>query len=356
MAARVFMAVESLAAGSGGIARVARLVAKVLTGEADAARLKADGVVFSDRSGRRGGTVPVRAASGSRLRYAARVQAAALTHTHFVYDFLGMARAHCRLPGLRRPFLAWCYGIDVWEEARRDRLRCAARADMLVTCSAHTRERAHGLHGGFKRARVCWLGTETDAPPAGAPAADGPPTALVVGRLEPGRDKGHRALIDCWPEVLRACPDAVLRIAGTGADEADLRRRAGASRAGRSIRFEGRVSEEALQALYRDAAVFAMPSRGEGFGLVYIEAMRHGLPVVASVHDAASEVVLDGRTGCTVDLEREGQLADTLIAILRDPQLARRLGAAGRTRWAEHFTYSAFRERFVSLLEEFLGV
>jgi phosphatidyl-myo-inositol dimannoside synthase len=89
---------------------------------------------------------------------------------------------------------------------------------------------------------------------------------------------------------------------------------------------------------------------------VYIEAMRHGLPVVASVHDAGQEVNLDGRTGYNVNLDRPDELPDRLIHLLRDPDHAAALGAAGQRRWAEHFRYSAFRERFRPHLREFLAL
>src|SRR5262249_53681435 len=116
------------------------------------------------------------------------------------------------------------------------------------------------------------------------------------------------------------------------------------------------VPDEELDGLYARASVFAMPSRGEGFGLVYIEAMRHRLPVIASCHDAAPEVVLDGTTGYIVDLDKPDGLADRLIDLLRDPDRAARFGAAGHDRWREHFSFSAFRTRFRPILHEFLEI
>ena len=102
----------------------------------------------------------------------------------------------------------------------------------------------------------------------------------------------------------RAVPGARLVVAGTGPDSDRIRARAVAL--GSSIEFRGFVPENAIQQVWDEADVFAMPSRGEGFGLVYVEAMRQGLPVVASVHDAAPEVNRDGITGFNVDLDRPG--------------------------------------------------
>jgi phosphatidylinositol alpha-1,6-mannosyltransferase len=77
--------------------------------------------------------------------------------------------------------------------------------------------------------------------------------------------------------------------------------------------------------------------------------------VIASVHDAAPEINVDGEPGYNIDLERPGVLADRLVHLLRDRDLTARLGAAGQRRWAQHFRYSAFRARFLSLLEEFVS-
>jgi phosphatidylinositol alpha-1,6-mannosyltransferase len=258
------------------------------------------------------------------------------------------------LPLFRRPLLAWVHGIEVWEGARADRLDAARRVDYLVVNSAYTRERADRAHGGFARARVCWLGTESDdAPEPQRP--NGPPVVLVLGRLEPGRDKGHAALIDVWPTVVGAVPDAHLLIVGGGPDLLRVRALAARSSAAAHIEVAGFVPDPAMAAVWARATVFAMPSRGEGFGLVYIEAMRHGLPVVASVHDAAPEVNLDGETGYNADLARPGDLADRLVHLLRDRDLAQRLGAAGQRRWTQHFRYSSFRARFLSVLEDFVS-
>ena len=93
--------------------------------------------------------------------------------------------------------------------------------------------------------------------------------------------------------------------------------------------------------------MFAMPSRGEGFGLVYIEAMRHGLPVIASRQDAGQEINIDGETGFNIDLGSVTELPDRIIYLLENPDLAQAMGLAGYKRWAEHFRYGAFKERFL---------
>jgi len=351
---RLCLAVTSFAAGNGGIARVARLMGRALA-EVARGEVQLRTIGLNDAVARSDFGLELVPARGSRLRFAATVQTAALRSTHFFYDSLAMARAHNRLRLLKRPLLAWVHGIEVWEDAPADRVTTSRLADVLVANSRYTRERAERVHGGFARAQVCWLGTETDMPPAAAARTDAPPTVLVLGRLETGRDKGHRALIDCWPTVLDTVPDARLVIAGTGSDLAAVRAHAARSRAVRHIDLRGFVAECDVEQLWAQATVFAMPSRGEGFGLVYVEAMRHGIPVIASVHDAAPEINVDGETGYNVDLARPHELAERLVHLLRDRDWSARLGANGRQRWERHFRFSAFRDRFLPLVAEFLN-
>ncbi|MGC1955823.1 MAG: hypothetical protein WA970_25295, partial [Gammaproteobacteria bacterium] len=186
---RVYLGARSFSAGAGGIARVARLMARVLAEEHEDARRAVRAVAVEDTAPCHLDGVPVVAKNRSIWRFVADVQRAQLRYTHFLYDELSMARAHTALP-LRRPCLSFFHGIEVWEHGLADRVRCARKVDLLVTNSVYTRARADRVHGGFERARVCWLGTEDDAPPRCVADFSGPPVVLMVGRLHAGRDKG----------------------------------------------------------------------------------------------------------------------------------------------------------------------
>ncbi len=144
-------------------------------------------------------------------------------------------------------------------------------------------------------------------------------------------------VIAAWPRVVAAAPDARLLIVGGGAGLPQIERLIRQSTVSDRIEVRGFVPEAGLPHIWREAHVFAMPSRGEGFGLVYIEAMRHGLPVIASVHDAGQEINVEGVTGYNVDMDRPVELAKRIVQLLRSPDEARRLGQAGLSRWREHF-------------------
>jgi phosphatidyl-myo-inositol dimannoside synthase len=350
-ARRVLFAATSLAPGTGGIQRVGRMTVRVLRGLLPGEHgLRA--LVLGDRDLPPDLPISGVAAAGSVVRFGLAAVTAACTH--LVTDACNLGQIQW-LPNLRRkPLLTFLHGIEVWEQAKPRWVRSARRATVPVFNSEFTRRKAEAIHGPFPGAVVCPLATETDDPPPARPPAAGAPEVLIVSRLAGERYKGHHDLIGAWPRVATAVPGAILRIVGRGPGEQELRALAGSSPAGDLIRFEGFVPDDRLDELYARGAVFAMPSRGEGFGLVYIEAMRHGLPVVASVHDAGREIVEDGVTGRTVDLDDPGALADGLISLLRDPEAARRMGAAGRARWAEQYRFSCFRARLEPILAKFL--
>jgi phosphatidyl-myo-inositol dimannoside synthase len=353
---KVLLAVASLYPGNGGIARVARLMRGVLSDMAVAEGLDYRIQVLSDQVNDPPMVAPARVDTWSRLRFVGGVQRAVLDCSHFIYDFVGMARAHPHIPFCRLPMMTWLHGIDVWENTPSHRIRTARMASLLVANTNYTLSRANRVHNSFINAKVCWLATESDRRPTKPRQIGGPPTVLVVGRMDETRYKGHSAIIRCWPEVVAAVPDARLTIVGMGPGREQLVQEAACSSAHQSIKLLGFIPDEEIESEWSRATVFAMPSRGEGFGLVYIEAMRHAIPVIASVHDAGSEINLHGVTGFNIDLDRAGELTERIVELLRNQDLAATLGREGQNRWEVHFRYSAFQSRFRSIVSEFLSM
>lgn len=274
-----------------------------------------------------------------------------------VFDFLGPARVQALLPApLRAPYLLFLHGLELWRPLSWTRARALARAAVLAANSAYTVKRAARANPGLPPAVVVPLALE-ERPPAGEPdgellARAGRGFVLIAGRLAAGeRYKGHDELLAALPLLLASQPDARLVVAGDGDDRPRLEAAAAARGLAGRILFAGFVSEATLAELYRRAAAFVMPSRGEGFGLVYLEAMRAGLPCVAARGTAAEEVVVDGATGLLVDPGSPAELAAALGRLLGDRALAARLGAAGERRWREEFSRARFQDRLAPLLD-----
>jgi glycosyltransferase involved in cell wall biosynthesis/GT2 family glycosyltransferase len=200
--------------------------------------------------------------------------------------------------------------------------------------------------------RVVPLGVRSPGP-AISPARDGT-TILFVGRLE--RRKGVDVLLRAFAAVHRACPEARLVLAGDHTENTELAGRtyeqefhAGADEDLRAaVEFAGPVSQERLHALYASADVVCAPSRYESFGLVAVEAMACGTPVVASRVGGLAITVKDGETGYLVPARDTAAFADRVGRLLASPELVARLGAgaaaAGRT-----YSWRAVADRILGI-------
>jgi glycosyltransferase involved in cell wall biosynthesis len=155
-----------------------------------------------------------------------------------------------------------------------------------------------------------------------------------VGRLAP--QKGQRHLIEAMPLLLEHVPTAHAVIAGGGDLEPYLRELAEELEVDERVHVLG--PRQDVPALMHALDVFAMPSIWEGFGLVLLEAMAAGKPIVASRTATIPEVVLDNETGLLVPAGDAVALADALARLAEDRELARRLGEAGRERLQKHFS------------------
>jgi phosphatidyl-myo-inositol dimannoside synthase len=279
----------------------------------------------------------------------------------YVFDLLGPARVQAYLPAsLRAPYLVPLYGIEVWRPLAWDRRRALMKATVRFAVSSYTLETARPFCPDLGGTAILPLALE-EREPAGAADAClldrlGSGFLLIAGRMASGeRYKGHDQILAALPGLLAAHPGARLVAAGDGDDRPRLEAKAASLGLASAVAFTGFVSEATLAELYRRCAAFVMPSRGEGFGLVYLEAMRAGRPVLAARDSAAEEIVRDGETGLLVDPDDREELTAALAHLLAEPAAARRMGEAGRQRWQREFGITRFRERLQPLLERLVG-
>ncbi len=220
--------------------------------------------------------------------------------------------------------------------------RLIRRAGSISVLTDYTR-RLLGTHfpEAAGRTRLTPGGPRSDVAPApgGAPPEPGGRIViLTVGRLHPR--KGQLCII----EALRALPAAdrarveYWLAGGNSKENYEERLRQAAGSSDLAVRFLGDVADEELGGLYARADIFAMTSieygdSVEGFGLVYLEAAAHGLPVVAHTVGGVPEAVADGVTGLLVSPDDRPALTAAFARLVADPELRRRFGAAGRA-WA----------------------
>lgn len=259
-------------------------------------------------------------------------------------------------PKLR--FWVAAYGVEVWAPLptlRRFALRAANGVTALSRFTAEEMIKAQRLDPR----RVMLLPPALDpsfTQGCKLPATDvrsGQRVILTVGRLlasEPG--KGVDTLIHALPTVLDAIPDTLLVIVGDGDHRPYLETLARELAVWEKVLFVGEKRGEALKSYYQRADVFAMPSRQEGFGLVFLEAMAFGKPVVAGNYGGTPEVVSDSVSGYLVEYDDVAGLAARLVRLLGDETLRQRMGAAGRRLVEEKYTFERFQSRLARIVED----
>ncbi|MEV6929239.1 glycosyltransferase family 4 protein [Dactylosporangium sp. NPDC051485] len=225
--------------------------------------------------------------------------------------------------------------------------RIARGADVVTYLGEYTRVRLARAIGGLTALERLAPGVDVDAYSPGVDGGEvrarhglqGRPVVVCVSRLVPR--KGQDVLIRALPQVKRAVPGAALLIVSGGPYRGTLERLAREHGVERDVVFTGPVSWEDLPAHYAAGDVFAMPCRTrrrgldvEGLGIVYLEASATGLPVLAGDSGGAPDAVRDGETGFVVPGRDVKAVAERLITLLRDRELAARMGAAGRA-WVE---------------------
>jgi phosphatidyl-myo-inositol dimannoside synthase len=190
-----------------------------------------------------------------------------------------------------------------------------------------------------------------------APRPAGRPSFVTIARLE-DRYKGHDVLIRALGQVRARVPDVEWIVIGDGPLRPGLEAQARSCGVAGAVRFLGSVSDERRDEWLRRADLLAMPSRlpggglaGEGFGIVYLEAGACSKPVLAGNVAGALDAVADGESGLLVDPTDPRAVAEGIVRLLLDPELARRLGRGGAARAREH-AWPAIARRVEALLLE----
>jgi phosphatidylinositol alpha-1,6-mannosyltransferase len=253
------------------------------------------------------------------------------------------------------------HGVEVWEALSPMRKRALRRASLVLSPSRATADFLVSLQGvAAERIRVLpWaldpdfeLKTATSSAKVPAQFPSGR-VVLAVGRwLATERYKGMDTLILTLPRLLQHWPDLQLAIVGTGDDREWLENIARDSGVQGHVHFLTGLTYAELSATYAASEIFALPSRGEGFGFVYLEAMAHGKPVIGGAHGGAPEVIQDGVTGYVVQHGDTVQLATSIDALLANPEAAKQMGLKGRERLEKEFRFNTFAKGFKKILRE----
>ena len=243
------------------------------------------------------------------------------THPHFAK---ALVHVH-RLTGI--PFIASAHGLEVWGHLKGSLLAALRAAAGLLPVSEFTRARMLE-EGGFceEKVRVVHDTFREEAfHPGPKPAhllqrhglSHDQPVLLTVGRLAASEAyKGQDQVIAALPLIRKAHPNVRYIIAGRGDDEPRLRQCAIHHGQEDAVVFAGFVPDNELADYYRLCDAFVMPSTGEGFGIVYLEALASGRPCIVGNADASPEAIAQGRHGFAVDPRSPADIADAVLRLL----------------------------------------
>lgn len=298
----------------------------------------------------------------NHLRFILKAVLAAVTDANlFVISHINLlplaVLVRCLRP--RLPILLFVHGDEVWNSAGRKRrwyepvcLHAVTRVASVSTYTAMTMAREFTV----ARSKFRILPNAVD-PSKGPHETRGqkPPTILTVTRLGSGERRKHVDQVIRAVAMLRhRIPGLRLEIVGEGALRPELEALAGQLGVDNIVTFLGRLDDAGVAAAYARATVFALPSTKEGFGIVYLEAWQHGLPVLCASQGAAREIVADQVDGFVVDPSDLQGIAECLFRWLSDPVLARTMGERGRVKVQDLYLNKSFRSNLDQIIDELL--
>jgi glycosyltransferase involved in cell wall biosynthesis len=264
------------------------------------------------------------------------------------------------------PFIAIGHGVEVWQ-IRSSRVRRALRrADRLLAVSEFTRKKM-AIALGIPSDAIEVLPNTFDLEkfqPAPKPhfllkryqLSPDQPVILTVARLSSAEQyKGYDQVLRALPAVKRVFPHVRYILGGRGSDRSRVIRLISELGLTDSVILAGYIPDYDLGAFYNLCDVFAMPSKGEGFGIVFLEALACGTPVIAGNTDGSVEAVLNGRLGVLVNPENVDEISEALTQVLSKTHPLRILQQPEELRRGviDAYGYARFVERLEPIIKQF---
>ena len=290
-----------------------------------------------------------------RVRELHRVQRIDLIHAHGALPCGHAAMLLSR--ELNIPYVVSVHGLDAFstvqvsgrsgEWCRRISQHAYFASRRVICVSEHVREQVLEGTGKNCRTSVVYNGVDPEMfSPGDVPFSAGP-VVLSVGNLIP--IKGYEVLIRAIAAIAPEFPSVALEIVGDGPEQGRLQALAQRLQVSDRVRFLGRQSRPQVALTMRGCTVFALPSRYEGLGCVYLEAMSAGRPVIGCRGQGIAEIIQHGTNGFLVGPDNERELSLALSMLLRDEERRRNLGTVARRTILEGFTLADQAERLARI-------
>jgi teichuronic acid biosynthesis glycosyltransferase TuaC len=261
---------------------------------------------------------------------------------------------------LKLPYVVSVHGLDAFsttqvsgragEWCRRISQRVYAASRRVICISERVREQVLEGTGRICRTSVVYNGVNPEMFTPGPDPSSSSPVVLSVGNLIP--IKGHELLIRAVASVSAEFPAIALEIIGDGEERSRLEELARKLGIADRVRLLGRQTRHQVADAMRACTVFALPSRYEGLGCVYLEAMATGKPVIGCRGQGIAEIIQHGTNGLLVGPDNERELTLALAMSLREERWRRNLGAAARDTVLERFTLAHQAENLARIYRE----
>jgi glycosyltransferase involved in cell wall biosynthesis len=266
--------------------------------------------------------------------------------------------------GSRGQYAVVAHGIEVWGKWSRAMAKGMAGAAKVLAVSEFTRSSIQShLNGECPPTEVFPNTFDSGRFHPGGPdpevrrrlgVSDSACVMLTVSRVSKSEErKGYRQVLGLLPELTREFPDLVWVLAGKGNDLEDVRQEAARLGVAGQCRFPGFVADEDLPSLYRAADCFVLPSRKEGFGIVFLEAVASGLPAIGGNLDGSVDALDHGKLGLLINPDDSNELRQAIRTVLNG-HLPEHLkdGARLHRDCVSRFGFAAFRDRLRHELAE----
>ncbi len=248
------------------------------------------------------------------------------------------------------------HGTEVWKKVAYLKSCAIKKIEKILSVSAYTKEQMKIYNKTPEYKFIVFPNTLDPFYPA-EPSVDEKvilpkgKIILSVTRLHPEEHyKNIDLVIKVLPEVLKSIPDTNYVIVGEGADRLRLELLAKELGVKNNVIFTGYVSENMLPLYYESSNVFILPSTGEGFGIVFLEAMYYSKPCIGANAGGIPEVIENRKTGFLVNPNDISSLSESIINLLKDNDLCYSMGKTGKERFERKFSFERFKERLENIL------
>jgi teichuronic acid biosynthesis glycosyltransferase TuaC len=257
-------------------------------------------------------------------------------------------------------FVVTIHGLDVFNRCFEDGLAAAWRrktslrvyksARKAICISEKVRHLLTSVAGTAVDAELVYNGTDANLFSPSAAATEGPAMILVVGNLLAG--KGHELVLRALARIKDSYPEVRCQIIGEGADRDRFARLANDLGINQQVQFIGRQSRAEVAEAMRNCTVFALPSRYEGLGCVYLEAMACGKPAIACWGQGIDEIIQHKNNGWLIPVDGLDELVEGLRTLLGNVELRSRIGRAARQSIVDNLTMAHQARNLMAIYED----